>query len=366
MRLLVIAAVAALSLAPPPAGAPSATAPAPAASPETDRLPLPAPKPGRARPLVAIVAGNEGAETTDFTIPFGVLKESGVAEVRTLSLDPGPVQLMMALKVRADQTTAQFDTAEPGGADIVIVPAQMKPKDPRLAAWLRAQAAKGAVMVSICEGARATAYAGLLDGKRATTHWYALKGLEKAYPRTTWVRDRRYLQDARIISTTGVSASIPVSLALVEAIGGRAAAEATAGRIGVAEWGAAHRTADYRIDGGEGAYVLGSLAAVWTHETVEVPLTDGVDEVALALKADAWSRSARTTVASTGREAVRSRHGLVILPDAAPKAGRFVIPQHAGPAVGQLDAAIADMGRRYGPRAARFAQLTMEYDPPRR
>nr|QQZ51993.1 DJ-1/PfpI family protein [Phenylobacterium glaciei] len=82
---------------------------------------------------------------------------------------------------------------------------------------------QGATIVSICEGARVLANAGLLHDRRATTHWSALKGLTKAYPDTTWVRDRRYVQDGAVISTTGVSASIPASLALVEAIAGRAA-----------------------------------------------------------------------------------------------------------------------------------------------
>jgi len=58
--------------------------------------------------------------------------------------------------------------------------------------------------------------------------WSAMEGLAKAYPDTTWVRDQRYVQDGQVISTTGVTASIPMSLALVEAIGGDAVAQATA------------------------------------------------------------------------------------------------------------------------------------------
>jgi putative intracellular protease/amidase len=160
-----------------------------------DGLTLPAPKAGRARPLVVVLADNAGVETTDFAIPYGVLKGSGVAEVRSVATSAGPIQLMPSLKILADQTVAQFDKAEPAGADIIIVPAQMKPKSPELAAWLRAQAGKGAVVVSICEGARVLANAGLLHDRRATTHWSALKKLAKAYPDTTWVRDRRYVQD---------------------------------------------------------------------------------------------------------------------------------------------------------------------------
>ena len=333
-----------------------------------DRLTLPAPKAGRTRPLVVVVGENVGAEVTDFIVPYGVLKDSGVAEVRSLSTGEGPIQLRMALKIRADQTLAQFDLAEPAGADIVIVPAQMSPKDKVLTAWVRDQADRGAVIVSVCEGARVLANAGLLRGRRATTHWGAMKALEKAYPDTTWVRDRRYVQDGSIISTTGVTASIPMSLALVEAIGGRGAAEATARRLGVSDWSAAHHTADFHLSKGDYAHAIGLLAAVWSHETVEAPIADGVDEVALALRADVWQRSFRAKVATTrtGRAPVVSRHGLTILPDAEPVAGRYRIPGDAGPAAPQLDQALAAMGRRYGPFAVRLARQGLEYNTPPR
>lgn len=331
-----------------------------------DGLTLPAPKAGRARPLVVVLADNAGAETTDFAIPYGVLKRSGIAEVRSVATGQGPIQLMPSLKILADQTVAQFDKAEPAGADIIIVPAQMKPKSPALAAWLRAQAGKGATIVSICEGARVLANAGLLHGRRATTHWSALKGLTKAYPDTTWVRDRRYVQDGRIISTTGVSASIPASLALVEAIGGRAAAQATADRLGVADWSAAHRTGDFQVSAADYRHGLANLAVFWAHETVEAPIAHGTDEVALALRTDTWSRSYRTKVVTTrpGLAAVRSRNGLDILPDAEPRAGRYILPSHPTPAA-EIDGSLAAMGKRYGPASARLAKLGLEYNQPR-
>jgi len=333
---------------------------------DQDQLSVPAAKAGRAKPLVAIVAGNDGAEITDFTIPYGVLKNSGVAEVRSLSSKPGPVQLFRSVRIVADQSLAQFDAAEPAGADIVIVPAQMSPKDKALIAWVQAQAGKGATIVSVCEGARVLANAGLLKGKRAVTHWSAIEGLSKSSPDTTWVRDRRYLQDGRIISTTGVTASIPMSLALVEAIGGHAAADVTAARFGVTGWSSQHRTADFVLTKEDTAAAMKNLAAVWSHETVEAPIADGVDEVALALRADVWARSYRTKVVTTnaGRTPVRSRHGLTILPDDQPQPGRYVIPGGVGPAMPQLEAAMASMGERYGPAEVRLAKIGLEYTPP--
>jgi len=336
------------------------------ALPRTDQLSVSAPKAGRARPLIVVVAENLGAETTDFAVPYGVLKDAGVADVLSVSTGPGPVQLRRSLKIMADQTLSQFDALEPAGADIVIVPAQVAPKDPVLSAWVRAQADKGATIVSVCEGARVLANAGLLRDKRAATHWSAIKDLTKTYPETTWVRDQRYVQDGKIISTTGVTASIPMSLALVEAIGGKEVAQATATRFGVTTWGSAHRTADFALQKRDVAAALGSMVAGWTHETLEAPVTDGVDEVALALRVDVWGRSYRTDVVTTGvtLAPVRSRHGLTILPDAEAEKGGRVMPGQPMAAGPQLDAAIADMGRRYGRGAVRLAKIALEYDPP--
>ncbi|MDB5429325.1 MAG: ThiJ/PfpI domain protein [Caulobacter sp.] len=359
-----LAVIAAAFLTTPVISCAATPEPAPAAvSPDPLPLTLPAPKAGRTRPLVVVLADNAGSETTDFTIPYGVLKDSGVADVVSVSTRPGVVQLMMALKITADRTLETFDAANPAGADIVIVPAMMDGKDPAMLAWLRAQYAKGAVIVSICEGARVVARTGLLDGHAATSHWSSLKGLAKAYPAATWVRDLRYVQSGRMISTTGVTASIPVSLALIEAIAGRPAARAEADRLGVADWSPVHRTADFQVKGRDYATGLGAMAAVWNHQRVEAPLTNGMDEVTLALRADAWSRTFHGKVVSTATDGqpVRSRHGLLITPDAAPRRGSLVLAAADAPAGPALNTALADIGRRYGPRTRRLAALGLEY-----
>ncbi|NEX93231.1 DJ-1/PfpI family protein, partial [Caulobacter sp. 17J65-9] len=322
---------------------------------------LPAPKAGRGRPLVAVVADAAGAETTDFLVPYGVLKESGAADVIALSTTPDTVQLRATVKIQPEQTLAQFDAAQPAGADIVVVPAQLNAKSPALIAWIRAQAAKGAVVVSVCEGARVLAAAGLLDGKQATTHYSALGELAKAYPRTTWVRDRRWVQDGMVISTTGVSASIPVSLALVEAIAGRPAAEATAARLGAGDWSARHQTSEFRLGFTDYAVAAGNLLSVWDHDTLEAPLSEGVDEIVLGLQTDVWRRSFKAKVVVAGPAPVHARHGLVILPDAPHQAGAEVLKAPAGGSARVLDQALAEMNRRYGRRTARLAWLGLEY-----
>jgi transcriptional regulator GlxA family with amidase domain len=329
-----------------------------------DRLVLPAPKAGHDHPLAVVVAAATGAETTDFVIPFGVLKESRAAEMRSLATEPGPIRLMPALTVVPDQTTEEFDATNPEGADIVFVPAQHRPDDPVLAAWIEAQSQKGAVVVSICEGARTLAHAGLLRGRHATTHWHALSELARSYPDTVWVRDRRYVQDGNVVSTAGVSASLPASLAIVEAIAGRGEAEATAGRLGVTQWGSRHSTGAFHTTAADYVRGLGKLAAFWAHESVEVPLSDGIDEIALAFRADIWGRTYQTKVVTTQtpRAGIRSRRGLAVVPDAEPNAAHYAVPAYEGAPAGQIETALADLHRRYGSAAERFARLGLEYD----
>src|SRR5262249_59985620 len=106
-----------------------------------------------------------------------------------------------------------------------------------------------------------------------------------------WVRDRRYVADRGVVTTTGVSASIPVSLAMVEAIGGRARAETLARELGVEAWDAGHDSSVYHLDRGSALTAVRNSLAFSTHDTIGIPVAPGVDEIALALTADAYSRT---------------------------------------------------------------------------
>src|SRR6185295_439752 len=98
--------------------------------------------PKRQRPLIAIIGINDGTETTDYLMPYGILRRADVADVVPLATEPGPVKLHPALQVEPDATTAAFDAEHPEGADYVIVPAMMRDDDPDVLKWIRSQAAK--------------------------------------------------------------------------------------------------------------------------------------------------------------------------------------------------------------------------------
>ena len=73
--------------------------------------------PKRRRPLIAIVGANGGSETTDYLMPYGILRRADVADVVLLATEPGPVTLYPALKVEPQATIADFDARHPEGGN---------------------------------------------------------------------------------------------------------------------------------------------------------------------------------------------------------------------------------------------------------
>ncbi len=138
--------------------------------------------PKRQRPVIAIIGLNDATETTDYLMPSGILRRADVAQVTMVATTPGPVALYPALTVQPDATVAAFDAQYPDGADYVIVPAMSRDDDPAALAWIRRQAATGATIIGVCAGAKVVGAAGLLDGTRATTHWYYLRALAAEDP----------------------------------------------------------------------------------------------------------------------------------------------------------------------------------------
>ena len=322
----------------------------------------------RTQPVIAVVAYNPSTEVTDFVVPYGVLAESGVADVVAVATGEGPIQMSAGTRFGAQATLAAFDARYPQGADYVIVPAiyEGESYEPLLA-WLRAQSARGATIVGICDGVKTVANTGLLEGRPATTHWRSIDGLERKHPGTRWTRNTRYIADGKMITTSGVSASIPISIALVEAIAGRPRAEALARSLGASDWSPRHDSEQFRLTPRAFLTVLANKAMLWRHEALGIAVAPGVDEIRVALIADAYHRTRRspTLTVSASSEPVRTRRGLTIYPDrkeGATGVDRMLSLLEQVPPVQALDQALSDIAAGYGIRTAAFVALTMEYE----
>lgn len=320
---------------------------------------------GRTRPIIAVVGENRGTVLPDYVIPYGVLARSGVAHVVSLATQTGPLK-MSPLQINPDSSVAEFDKQYPEGADYVVVPAVKEHEDPTLIAWIIEQAGKGATMVSICNGSLVLAHAGLTRGHRATGHWSTHKSRIRKHPETQWLKNTRYVADGKIVSSAGITAAIPASLALVEAIGGTARAQELATELGVANWGPQHDSEAFRLTFGDG---LAAAANTFfrAKQDVGVPISPGVDEIALALTAEAYTATLRGRVFALAESLapVKTRGGLMVVPHRVAGQGEpldLVLPEWDATPSGQVpDKVIKDIAMRYGAAEARFVYLEWEY-----
>ncbi len=317
---------------------------------------------GAGKPVIVVLARNEGTEVTDFLLPHAVLQRSGVAQVHAVAPRRGTVRLYPALQVEVDEDLAGFDRAHPQGADYVIVPALEVEDDPVIIAWLRKQAASGARIVGVCNGTLVLGRAGLLDGRQVAGHWYSRQTVRERHTSTTHAPHQRYVADRGIATTTGITASVPAMLALVEAIGGRDKARALADELGVASWSPAHDSTRFALTVGRAANFLFNKAVFWGHQRWSVPVRDGSDDIALALAADAWSRTGRIEVnATSANGSVELRSGIALVTE-PPAAGATQLPLQPGlKPLQQLDRTLCEIGERYGEARLEWVMLEMEY-----
>ncbi|AYV56770.1 transcriptional regulator [Leptospira kmetyi] len=323
---------------------------------------------GRTRPVVAVIGDNFMTELTDLVIPYGVLTRSQAADVFALGTEIGTMNLFPAMKIEVQESLSSFDQKFPEGADYVIVPAVHRSENAVLLKWLNIQSSKGATVIGVCDGVWVVANAGLLNGKKATGFWYSLNDLEKKFPNTTWIRNRRYVADGKIVTTTAVTASIPVSLALVEAIANKEVALKVAKDLGVNDWNPAHDSNRFRLTMSSVYTIVANTISFWSHEEIGIPVFSGMDEIKLALVADAYSRTYRShavAVADSSETKIKTLNGLILIPDRngdpAKSLDRMLPKFDSTPAVTEFDSALKKIGETYGKSTAAFVALLLEY-----
>lgn len=314
---------------------------------------------GQARPLVVILADARGTVATDLLSPYAILAESGAVDVKVVSATLDPVRLTPGVAfVRPQMTLAELERSG-RRPDVVIVPAYEIDVDAARNAWLRAQAAKGVRIMSICNGAWALASSGLLDGRQATIHWYSRGKAAKKHPTVQWRDDVRWITDGPITTTAGISAGEPASLNLLRELAGDAVMRATAVRLRQPLPVQTHDGTDYHLTFKSRALTVGNVLAFWRHEKVALPLETGFDELALGTALDAWSRTYRSKAWVTGAPATTSRHGLVVYRSETPPT-RF----HRTVALPRPDVqqqTFEQVGQAYGDATGRFVAMQFEH-----
>jgi AraC family transcriptional regulator, transcriptional activator FtrA len=162
---------------------------------------------------------DQGALTFDFAIPCEIFGLD-----RSDIVDPWYEFLVVAAGDRRVRTQTGFVIEAPHGldalerAETIVVPGWADPDEEPSAALKESLVGayeRGARLVSVCTGAFVLAAAGLLDGRRATTHWMYAERLARRYPRVRLDPDVLYLADGRVFTSAGTAAGIDLCLHLV-------------------------------------------------------------------------------------------------------------------------------------------------------
>lgn len=154
-----------------------------------------------------------GFELLDLYGPLEMLGMMPGCEISLLSEGPGPVQSVQGPRSVPD---CGFDDA---AWDILLVPGgpgtRTQVNNEVLVHWLGRAGARASVVASVCTGAALIASAGLLDGRRATTNKLAWQWATGFGQNVQWQPKARWVEDDAVFTSSGVSAGIDMSLALI-------------------------------------------------------------------------------------------------------------------------------------------------------
>jgi len=186
-----------------------------------------------------VLVGYRDADGLDLFGPAEVFAEairqlkSPVYEIVMSTVGGGAMTLTSGIAVEAVDLTG----IRPLPSDIVIVAGgddaatEAAAKDRALLAWLARASRTVSRMASVCDGAFVLASAGILEGRRAATHWYSCERLARMYPSVSVDREAIFVRDGRIWTAAGVSTGIDMALAMVEEDHGRKAADTVAAHL---------------------------------------------------------------------------------------------------------------------------------------
>jgi len=177
-------------------------------------------------------------EVLDFCGPFEVFSVTRLDEARRRE-DPSPFEPLLVaehegvvtatggLRVIPDHTLA---TCPP--LDILVVPGgwgtRREISNRTLLDWIAERARQVETLTSVCTGSMLLGHAGVLDGRRATTHWRSLDWMRTSFPTVTVEDKLHVVEDAHVLTSAGISAGIDMALRVVERYHGHEVALATA------------------------------------------------------------------------------------------------------------------------------------------
>ncbi|HVN63855.1 MAG TPA: DJ-1/PfpI family protein [Candidatus Binataceae bacterium] len=185
----------------------------------------------------------EGFELLDVFGPleaWGMLAMQGQCSIATVAEKAGIIA-----SVQGPKAIAEFGFGDCPALDVILIPGgfgtRKEVENQILLEWLKSRAEKAEIVSSVCTGSGILARTGLLDGRRATTNKLVFSWVASLGPAVNWVKEARWAEDGKFVTSSGVSAGIDMSLALIARLYGMETAEKTAVRMEY-EW---HRDAGW-------------------------------------------------------------------------------------------------------------------------
>ena len=191
--------------------------------------------------------------------------------IKAIALQPGPVRSSSGVEMlaRSAKPLAAITTLVVSGGNGV----RGVWRCPKTLAFVRGMAKRGIRIASVCSGAYILAEAGLLDGKRATTHWQRTQHFVATYPRVKLEPDQIFVRDGDIWTSAGITAGIDLALAMIAEDHGEEIAQKTARQL----------VLYHRRSGGQSQFSsllelkapTGRFAPLlaWARENLDAPLT---------------------------------------------------------------------------------------------
>lgn len=186
---------------------------------------------------VGIFLFNE-VEVLDFAGPFEVFSladnDSGTGKAFTVCTVAQEKKVIVARNGLS--VCPEYGFSDCPHCDIIIIPGgygaeEIEINNVKVIEWIKERMKDVELMASVCTGAFLLARAGLLDGKKATTHWMDMDRLEKEYANVMVCRNKKFVDSSPILTSGGISAGINMSLYIVGKLVSAEVADATAKRM---------------------------------------------------------------------------------------------------------------------------------------
>ncbi|RJR53220.1 MAG: DJ-1/PfpI family protein [Desulfobacteraceae bacterium] len=180
----------------------------------------------------------ENVEVLDFCGPFEVFSVVRLDEEKRRD-EPSPFNVFLVAETKKPVSTSggmkvlpDYDLDDCPALNLLVVPGgwgtRTEMNNERLLKWIAERASQVEILSSVCTGALLLGKAGLLRGKRATTHWRSLDWMQELFPDAVVEKQLHFVEEGALFTSAGISAGIDMSLRVVSRYFGETVARATA------------------------------------------------------------------------------------------------------------------------------------------